>query len=758
MTLYKQLWIAILILLSIIFVGSVFTSSMSAQQYMERSVSGHNQNYANFLGLLLNSDCAVETCDKAHLETWLKPPMDQGYIRTIKLVSPDDEVLFDDQAPEKPGSAPDWFKGLFPIEPTPGTVSIQAGWTPLGDLALTTPTESVYTELWEGSIQLSILFLITTFIAGLLGNLALKRILSPLDAVVIQANALGERRFITTPEPYTFEFKRVVVAMNALAARVKAMLEQEAETLNQYRQELQEDKVTKLLNRDHFMTVFKSTLQRDDSTGAGAIAIMRITKLVELNNTFGYKNVDAMLTDLGSQIRWLVNINGGWTASRLNGSDFMVLAPALKQRSKIYVDGKGYFHIVPADRNKEPRGADGAAQARPSVHIQVLAEGQEAAASTIEITQQTDMGDVTYAGDGLFIYLSEISVEGVTEFKYTVTLEGETTEHAIQVTMASINDPMSVGRELQTESYNILAKHGMQDATELAISAIYFNPLDPVGGLMGALDKGLSTSEEEGESNIHVAYMGNGDATDAMQEMETWRGIFKEAFDNDLFDLFTTPVAKLDGSLLHYEANLRLRRPHEILNGGQFLPWITRLNMTEALDRLMVTLALDYIEEHNEPVAVKLSAEVIREPAFTVWLEKTLAARGAGQHPLLHVQLLEAMGFRYLDSFNKLCATARKFGVKTGLEHMGHQMTEIGRLTDVGLDFMKIDVFFVKDVHKDSVNQNLLKTLATLAHSIGIDAIAEGVANEDELLMVDKLGLDGASGPIVTQQFDEKKA
>jgi len=89
---------------------------------------------------------------------------------------------------------------------------------------------------------------------------------------------------------------------------------------------------------------------------------------------------------------------------------------------------------------------------------------------------------------------------------------------------------------------------------------------------------------------------------------------------------------------------------------------------------------------------------------------------------------------------------------------MGHQMTEIGRLTDVGLDFMKIDVFFVKDVHKDSVNQNLLKTLATLAHSIGINAMAEGVANEEELLMVDKLGLDGASGPIITEQFEAKKA
>ncbi|MGB1191080.1 MAG: LapD/MoxY N-terminal periplasmic domain-containing protein, partial [Pseudomonadales bacterium] len=626
MTLYKQLWIAIVVLLSIIFLGSVFTSSMSAQQYMEKSVSGHNQNYANFLALLLNNDCAVEICDKAHLETWLKPPMDQGYISTIRLISPMDEVLFDDRAPEKPGSAPEWFKSMFPIAPTPGTVSIQAGWTPLGDLALTTPIETVYTELWEGSKKLTLLFLITTIIAGLLGNIALKRILSPLDAVVIQANALGERRFIKTPEPYTFEFKRVVVAMNALADRVKAMLEQEAETLNEYRQELQEDKVTKLLNRDHFMTVFKATLQRDDSTGAGAIAIMRITQLVQLNTTFGYQKVDAMLEDLGARIRWLVNINGGWTASRLNGSDFMVLAPALKQRSKIYVDGEDYFHIVPADRNKEPRGANGEAQARPSVHIQVLEEGQESAAESIKITQETDMGDVSYAGDGLFIYLSEISVEGVTTFKYEITLDGETTERAVQVTMASINDPMSVGRELQTESYSILEKHGMQDATELAVSAIYFNPLDPVGALMGALDAGLSISEEGSQSEIQVAYLGNGDAADAMQEMDEWRGIFKEAFDNDLFDLFTTPVAKLDGTLLHHEANLRLRRPHEVLNGGQFLPWITRLNMTEALDRLMVTLALDFIEEHGQPVAVKLSAEVIREPAFTVWFEQTLAA------------------------------------------------------------------------------------------------------------------------------------
>ena len=63
MTLYRQLLIGIIILLAAIFVGSVVISSKSAQSYTERSVSGHNQNYANLLTLLLNSECAQIECD-----------------------------------------------------------------------------------------------------------------------------------------------------------------------------------------------------------------------------------------------------------------------------------------------------------------------------------------------------------------------------------------------------------------------------------------------------------------------------------------------------------------------------------------------------------------------------------------------------------------------------------------------------------------------------------------------------------------------
>jgi EAL domain-containing protein (putative c-di-GMP-specific phosphodiesterase class I) len=40
-----------------------------------------------------------------------------------------------------------------------------------------------------------------------------------------------------------------------------------------------------------------------------------------------------------------------------------------------------------------------------------------------------------------------------------------------------------------------------------------------------------------------------------------------------------------------------------------------------------------------------------------------------------------------------------------------------------------------------------------LAHSLDIHAIAEGVANEDEFEMDDRLGLDGASGPLIRDKL-----
>jgi EAL domain-containing protein (putative c-di-GMP-specific phosphodiesterase class I) len=84
-----------------------------------------------------------------------------------------------------------------------------------------------------------------------------------------------------------------------------------------------------------------------------------------------------------------------------------------------------------------------------------------------------------------------------------------------------------------------------------------------------------------------------------------------------------------------------------------------------------------------------------------------------------------------------------------GLEHFGRQFSEVGRLHDLGLDYLKVDASFVRGLDANSGNQAFLKGLSTIAHGIGLKVIAEGVASEAELLTLRDVGFDGATGPVV---------
>ena len=66
---------------------------------------------------------------------------------------------------------------------------------------------------------------------------------------------------------------------------------------------------------------------------------------------------------------------------------------------------------------------------------------------------------------------------------------------------------------------------------------------------------------------------------------------------------------------------------------------------------------------------------------------------------------------------------------------------------DVGVDYLKIDASFIRDIDSNAGNQTLLRTLCTVGHSIGVIVIAEGVRTDEEWAMLQDLGADGATGP-----------
>jgi EAL domain-containing protein (putative c-di-GMP-specific phosphodiesterase class I) len=136
-------------------------------------------------------------------------------------------------------------------------------------------------------------------------------------------------------------------------------------------------------------------------------------------------------------------------------------------------------------------------------------------------------------------------------------------------------------------------------------------------------------------------------------------------------------------------------------------------------------------------------------PEFRSSLQKLLKRRSGTSR--LWLEVAESGALSHFDAFKALCADLRGVGCKLGLEHFGRQFSEIGRLHDLGLDYLKVDGSFVRGLDGNAGNQAFLKGLSTIAHSIGLTVIAEGVTNEADLKALATVGFDGATGPAVNE-------
>lgn len=322
MSLIKQLWLGIIVLLLLALGGSFFISLVSAKTYLKEQLQLKNMDNATSLALSMSQ----LDKDPVTLELLISAQFDTGHYRRIALISPHGEVMIekltaDNKIPHIPAS----FVRLADLEVSPGIAQVQDGWQQLGTLQVESLADFAVQSLWTNVINLLSWFLIAAVSSGLLGTWVLKAISRPLDIAVQQAEAIGNRRFITSSEPRTYEFRRLVRAMNTLSGSVKVMLEKETRQLEILRRESQQDMVTGLYNREHFFNLLDSQLTRDD-TGEGVIAMLRIINLTEINNAMGRDKTDAALKNMAGSLMTWSKKNSHSIIGRLNGSDFAIVA------------------------------------------------------------------------------------------------------------------------------------------------------------------------------------------------------------------------------------------------------------------------------------------------------------------------------------------------------------------------------------------------------------------------------------------------
>ena len=345
MSLIKQLWIGIILLLLLALGGSFTISFLSAKQYLENQLQLKNIDNANSLALSISQ---MEK-DPVTIELLIAAQFDAGHYEYIIFNDPQSKpiVARSFEAAATPNT-PAWFSKRITFNAAPGVAQIQDGWQQYGTLLVKSHSGFAIETLWKNAKNLLDWFLIATLLGGLLGSFILKYVSRPLDLVIRQAEAIGERRFIISNEPKTKEFQRLVRAMNTLSTSVKHMLDKEARQLEILRRESQRDNLTGLCNREHFLNILDTRLHNHEGESQGIMALARVRNLADLNTRLGRQKADELLRAIAQVFAQFTHEYPESAAGRLNGSDFILMIPGslTAEILSAEISQKLNFHLI----------------------------------------------------------------------------------------------------------------------------------------------------------------------------------------------------------------------------------------------------------------------------------------------------------------------------------------------------------------------------------------------------------------------------
>ncbi len=286
-------------------------------------------------------------------------------------------------------------------------------------------------------------------------------------------------------------------------------------------------------------------------------------------------------------------------------------------------------------------------------------------------------------------------------------------------------------------------------ATEhsVLLGAAAYRHGDPVSQVLSRADVALGRAEQAGGSSVEM-----GEPEVEWKPLpslaDSWNALIETALRQKRVQFVTFPVLSAQGTLIHYEAPARMQNTENAawMSAHEFMPWASRLGLTERIDTAVFDCALEWLETNESPVCINVSPQSVCDPALASRYYQALKnSRKLAQK--LWIDVPEFVAYRHAREFHVFCDTLKPLGCKIGLEHVGNQICHIGELHDVGLDYLKIDSAIIRDIDRSVGNQTFLRGLCTIAHTMGMMTIAEGVLNQQEAACLKELGFNGMTGP-----------
>ncbi|QAU35995.1 EAL domain-containing protein [Janthinobacterium sp. 17J80-10] len=323
--------------------------------------------------------------------------------------------------------------------------------------------------------------------------------------------------------------------------------------------------------------------------------------------------------------------------------------------------------------------------------------------------------------------------------------------HTMQRIMESAADPYVI----EGHEFFITISAGM---------AVYPTDGEDAETLMRHADVAMYRAKETGRNNYQFY-------TPAMnaRAMERLRleGDLRVALEQGQFELHFQPQVNLHTGKVHgVEALVRWQHPtFGTVAPARFIGMAEETGLIVPLGAWVICAACIQAKAWQDAgfgeirVAVNLSTRQFTQSDLVDSISNVLRECGLAPH-CLEIELTESMIMEDVDRAIGTLRALAGLGVQISVDDFGTGYSSLAYLKRLPIDVLKIDQSFVRDITLDPDDAAIVATIVSLAHSLRLEVIAEGVETAEQLEFLRGHGCDAMQGyyfskPLPADQLEE---
>jgi diguanylate cyclase (GGDEF)-like protein len=239
----------------------------------------------------------------------------------------------------------------------------------------------------------------------------------------------------------------------------------------------------------------------------------------------------------------------------------------------------------------------------------------------------------------------------------------------------------------------------------------------------------------------------------AIREQVDLEALLRHAIERDQFALQYQPRVDLaSGAVLGVEALVRWRHPTlGLVPPARFIPLAEETGLIDDLDMWVLdeacTRAAAWRARGLPPlrVSVNLSARQFQKAGLAQRVRSALERSGLPP-ACLEIEITESTVMRDTGEAASVLRSLKALGVALSIDDFGTGYSSLSYLKRFPIDVLKIDRSFVSDVTADPNDAAITRAIIALAHTLNLEAVAEGVETAEQVAFLRENGCDEIQG------------